>query len=98
MEIAKTIIEQLGGTGRLSVMIGANAFVADTNNVMFGFKGCRKFNKIRITLNGLDLYDVELMKYSPSKLEITKTETVENVYADQMKELIEDRTGLFLSF
>jgi len=98
MEIAKTIIEQLGGTGRLNVMIGATGFVAGEANVMFSFKGSRKFNKIRITLNGLDLYDIEFMKYSPSKLAITKTESVENVYADQLQELIEGRTGLFLSF
>ena len=50
MQVAKTILEQLGGAGRLQVMTGAYNFVAYPNGVSFKFKN-RKVNYVKITLN-----------------------------------------------
>ena len=38
MEVAKTILQQLGGAGRLQLMVGAYNFVAYPNGVAFKFK------------------------------------------------------------
>jgi hypothetical protein len=93
--IAQEIINQIGGVGRLQAMIGANAFVAVDAGVMFKFKGSRKWNCIEIKFNGRDLYDVTF--YKITKLKIAKQETIEDIYNDQLKGLIERHTGLYLS-
>ena len=99
MEIAKNIQTQLGGSGRLSMMIGANNFVAETNGdyLRFRFKGSRKFNMITITLNALDTYDIEFQKYSPSKFTVTTVENFKGAYADMLVSVFEKTTGLYLS-
>ena len=95
MQIAKTIAAQLGGTGRLSVMINARDFVADEAALMFRFSGSRKMNKIRISLNSLDLYDVDF--YKLAKYDCKTVKSIENVYSEDLKRIIEAETGLFLS-
>ena len=69
MEIAKTILQQLGGSGRLAMMTGANNFVALKNGVTFKIKN-RKVNFIKITLNSRDLYDVYFYKLVGTNLKI----------------------------
>ena len=95
MQIAQTIIAQLGGTGRLSAMINARDFVALEDGVMFRFSGNRKINKIRIRLNSLDLYDVEFLKVK--KFDFTVTASESNVYAEDLKKIIEQEIKLYLS-
>ena len=59
---ATEIIKQLGGAGRIKAMVGACNFGTNGNDVSFRFKGSKKANHIKITLNGMDLYDVEFIK------------------------------------
>lgn len=103
MEIGKTILAQLGGTGRLSAMIGAHSFAAGdfgTNKfgASFKFKARSKnaWKAVKIIHNGLDLYDVSFLKMNNKTFEIV-SKTVDNVYCDQLKEIIENETGLCLS-
>lgn len=102
-EVARTIVNQLtrsnNGYGRLEVMLGATNFHFSTEHayVGFKFKMCRKFNYCRITLNARDLYDVEFMKINTRTLETTRTEEHTDMYADGLKDLFEQTTGLYLS-
>lgn|SRR3990167_1305965 len=104
MKPADIILQQIGGSARLKVMIGAKDFFSDNDGqtLSFKFAMCNKASVIKITLNGLDLYDVKFIKpgrlnkktwdVSPSKV----TE-FENVPVENLKQVISDFTGLFLS-
>ena len=60
-EIAGIILQQLGGN-RFKAMTGADNFSAIDNGIIFSIKGCRAINKIKITLNVMDIYDMEFIK------------------------------------
>jgi hypothetical protein len=96
MTIAQTIIAQLGGFGRLNAMIGANGFIDTKNGVSFQFKGCRKFNVAQIKLNGRDLYDVKLLRVTRA-CDIKNEVEHNDIYAEQLRSLIERQTGLYLT-
>ncbi len=111
---AEIILEQIGGSRRLKMFVGAYDFLKDgENTLMFKFKGSRKANYLKITLNSMDLYDMEFMtlvKLSSknvmkwinlSEEELTKKmkknqKTFDNIYFDQLMEIFEQHTGLFL--
>lgn len=58
MQVANTILAQLGGQ-RFIAMTGANSFTGDTNRLIFALpRNPSRINKIEITLNGSDLYDI----------------------------------------
>ena len=99
MEVTKTIIQQLGGTNRLKVMIGAYNFVGSSKEdfLTFRFKAKAKngANYIKIKLTSMDLYDIEFGKIYADKYTIIKKE--EGLYADMLKRIIEDETKLRLS-
>lgn len=92
--IAKTILQQLGGQGRLNMMTGAYNFVALKNGVSFRIKN-PKANFIKITLNSLDLYDVEIGRIRAYKYNVV--EKADGVYSDMLKPIIERVTGMYLS-
>lgn len=96
-EVAQTIAAQMGGTRRLSAMIGANGFMADVDSLKFSFKGCKRANMFRVTLDAMDTYTVEFFKYSPRKATCDVVKSHEMVYADQLVELFEIFTGLYVS-
>ena len=95
MEIAKTILQQLGGSGRLAMMTGANNFVALKNGVTFKIKN-RKVNFIKITLNSRDLYDVYFYKLVGTNLKLISEHN--DIYFDELIPLFEKETGMYLSF
>jgi len=88
-------IRQLGGAGRLKMMVGAENFVGSEKALSFKFTGSEKFSHVRISLNEFDAYGVEFMKIRGTK--ILNTETLDMVYADQLVEVFESKTGLYLS-
>lgn len=94
--VANTILQQLGGSGRISAMLGTKNFVGDENSLMFDFKMCKKAKKVRITLNSMDTYDIEF--YKIRKFEHTVTGDFKGVYCDELKNVFEEFTGLYLSF
>lgn len=106
--IAETTMKYLGGAGRLTAMIGAKNFTCDEKGTLtFTFSGCKKINQVSFELNGLDLYDVRFIKYTAGRMnnktfeyKMPSWETVKelnNVYAEDLKEIFEDVTGLYLS-
>jgi hypothetical protein len=93
-EIASTIVEQLGGTRRLNVMIGAYNFYDLGNGLSFKLKNA-KANYVKIKLNGKDLYDVEVGRIRGTTYKIVAQSN--DLYADQLKGFIENATGMYLS-
>ena len=96
-QVAETIIAQLGGFGRLKAMVGAFNFAKAENYVVFRFKGSRKFNMLKVTLDLDDTYTVEFIKYSPSKSTATTVKKCSMIYCDMLVSLFEDTTGLYLN-
>lgn len=89
-------IRQLGGFGRLKTFVGAKDFVSDGNTLRFRFKGSKVATHLSITLNSLDTYDLKFLKVWGKDVKTVKE--FENIYADQLVEIFEETTGLYLSF
>ena len=92
--IAKEIITQLGGMGKMTAMTGAYNFVSSPNGVSFRIKN-PKANYIKIILNGMDLYDLEVWRIRGDKYTIVADE--KGLYFDMLKPAIEKATGMYLS-
>ena len=111
-DIAVTILQQLGGR-RFVMFTGAKDFTAIKNGLQFKIgRNASKANRVEITLNGADLYDMTFIKYRPfsvrvdhKKMEVKtieeKSETVKvwnDIYCDQLEELFTETTGLYTHF
>lgn len=95
--VAKEILSQMGGAGRLGAMINAKNFAATEKTLSFCFMKSRvnKANYIKITLNGLDLYDIQFIKLT--KYDAVLVSELNNIYANQLKQVFIENTGLELS-
>ena len=97
-EVAKTIYSQIGN--KAFTMMGADHFGSgiedDQAYLQFKIKGCKHYNYIKVTLTPSDTYTVCFLKATP-KRGITKKVPVAGVYFDQLKPVIEERTGLYLT-
>lgn len=109
--VADTILKQLGGGNRLKAMIGARDIFSDDGgkSLVFKFPNRKKSapNYVKITLTPKDLYDIEFgritMKKEPGGFGIKmptykKLKTHKGIYADQLVDLFERTTGLYLHF
>ena len=106
-EVANTILAQMGGTRRLSAMIGIyhvlyakpednGSEIAKGPCVTFKFKGNRKMNFCRITLDeGMDEYVMEISKIYKNDL-LPRFDS-EMLQWDDLVSTFERATGLYLS-
>jgi hypothetical protein len=97
--IAATIIRQLGGGGKLQMMIGLKQLINEPNGVTLVFplpKHRGAVNRVRITLNGKDLYDMEFIRTRGRSQKIVKE--FNDVYAEDIKDRFEEGTGLYIRF
>jgi hypothetical protein len=97
MSIAKTILEQIGGN-KFCAMIGVKQ-LGDTGNglsVKWKAKSKDGSNYLNIELNGLDLYDLKFKRIWGT--DITDKKELNNIYAEDLMDIFEDTTGLFLTF
>jgi len=92
--IAMTILQQLGGMNRLNIMTGAYNFLIVNNGVSFKIKNPRA-NYIKITLTSKDLYNLEIGRIRGDKYTIVYEGA--GLYNDQLKPIIEEKTGMYLS-
>ena len=98
LTVAHTIIQQMGGFGKLKAMVGAYDFTGSDKSVQFSFKGSRKANKCRVVYDyGDDLYIFELWKYNKRTFEIKQVYELKGAYCDMLISLFESETGLYLS-
>ncbi|MDB4431376.1 hypothetical protein N9137_03230 [Pseudomonadales bacterium] len=98
MSIATTIIQQMGGLGKLQAMIAAR-FAEKDNGVYFVFRGSRKVNYCEITIDGTDLYTMTISKRGTRK-GVFYDKVVYNqsgLFSDILKPEFERVTGLYLS-
>lgn len=96
--IANTILQQLGGN-KFIAMTGAKGLAGGSNSLQFHFpKGANKANICRITLQTSDTYMVEFWNYSARTL-TTKNigAPVRDIYADQLRDVFTQHTGLATS-
>ena len=107
MEIANTILEQLGGN-KFIVMTGSKNFVADGNTLRMTLtRNISKANRLYITLNADDTYTMRFFKYTASRFnsktltftdeKIKDIKVVEGVYCDMLRDIFETTTGLYTS-
>ena len=92
-EIAKTIIQQLGGN-KFIAMTGAHTLFAIEKGVTFRlpyFPECR-INFIRIRLNAMDTYDVDYIRVRGESHTIVKED--KGLYFDMLQSAFTEATGL----
>jgi hypothetical protein len=95
--VASTILRQMGGIQRIAMMTGAVQFVTMNDGVQFKFKGSRKANCVRVTLDPSDTYTVEFYRITKRGLDVKTVKTLTGCYCDMLKPLFEETTGLYLS-
>jgi len=91
LELAREILKQLGGH-KFVVMTGARDIVACDNGLQFGFRGCTKTNKCRITLDPMDTYKMEFFRIRAGECKLFAER--EGVYNDMLQGIFTSTTGL----
>ena len=96
---ANTILHQLGGR-RFIAMTGARNIMHDAGALIFSIPARRgmyrmgKVNRVKIALDvGADLYTVTFSNVSKNGQSI-KSDVFEGIYADNLKSLFTEATGL----
>ncbi len=90
------ILKQLGGR-RFLMMTGAKNLVYDNQDLSISMKimrNAKKVTHVKIKLNSLDLYDLTF--YNCGK-ELKIVSEINNIYCDQLQEIFEQHTGLYLT-
>lgn len=97
MQVAATILEQLGGARCLTAMLGAKNFLGSKDALQFRFAAKAKngANSIRVVLAASDTYTVEF--WAIRGVDCRKVDSQDDVYADVLRSVIEYETGLYLS-
>lgn len=94
--VAKTTLAQLGGR-RFSLMTGAKNYVSDGKTLQFDLPRAKSgINRIRITLNPKDLYDIEYgrMTRKAGVPEYKKLGVEKDVYVEDLHKAFNSITGL----
>ncbi len=94
-DVAKTIIDQLGGIGRLQAMTGARDFLFDARSVQFKFKNRKGPNYCKVTLHGDDTYTMEFGRLV--KWDLRNQTIVPHIFCERLIPVFERTTGLALS-
>ncbi len=91
-EIAKTIIEQLGGA-QFVMLTGAKRFVAAERAVLFSIGSNPKHvSRVRVVLEANDTYT---LYFYNSKLDVVALER--DVYCDKLQDIFEQETELYVT-
>lgn len=99
MTVANTILNQLGAR-RFQVMTGAKNFIGETNALSFKLPGGGGFckdgiNFVKITLNAGDTYDILFLRTRGTAIKTVAD--LKDIYADQLRDVFTDKTGLAVS-
>ena len=98
-QIASTIVSQLGGGRKLQMFIGLKQIINYPNGVSLVFpkpKHRGAVNKVKITLNGKDLYDMEFIRFNKNSSKVIQE--FNDVFAEDLRDRFEDGTGLYIRF
>jgi hypothetical protein len=94
MEIATTIMEQLGGR-MFRMMTGAKNFIAIESGLTFKIPRSNNISYVKIILTPMDEYDMFFMKMNKTEIIILKE--VNGLFFDQLQEVFTRETGLYTS-
>ncbi len=99
LQVASTILEQLGGN-RFKAMTGAKNFIFGESesgtHLTFALPRAKnKINRVRITLTPADTYTVEF--FSVRGLDFKTVSNHDDVYCDTLADVFESQTGLYVS-
>lgn len=93
VQIAKTILDQLGGN-RFMVMTGAKNLVAIDAGVRFRVgQNAKGINMVEVRLNGRDLYDMRFGRVVAGAFK--EKAKVDDVWCDMLQEIFTAETGLY---
>ena len=97
MEIAKTILSQLGGN-KFVVMTGVKNLVSDGNALAMHLpRNKSKAKYLRIELNEMDTYTMTFQGENKKTFEFPIIAKHERVYFDMMRDIFTEVTGLYTS-
>lgn len=92
--VATEILNQLGGN-RFATMTGSKHFGAGENSLSMKLsRNKANAQYLTITLNGLDLYDMQFVTIKRS-FEVIVKEERSNVYAEDLQAIFTNITGLY---
>jgi len=105
MTVVQTILGQLGGN-RFIAMTGSKHFTDCGNTLKMTLAGnASKANRLDVTLNGRDTYDMSFYRYIPVKVnkktfevkdeQFIQVAKFDGIYADQLQGLFTEVTGLY---
>tara|TARA_B100000287_G_scaffold413697_1_gene445488 strand:+ start:67 stop:369 length:303 start_codon:yes stop_codon:yes gene_type:complete len=96
LTVAKTILEQLGGN-KFCVMTGAKNLGGTENSLSMKIgRNSSNSNYLKITLNMMDLYDMEFCKLTRMGEKKSVTE-YKNIYNDMLQDQFTAHTGMYTS-
>jgi len=97
-QIALNILDQMGGRGRIATMLGTKRFFSYDDGVAFSFSNKKRSapNQVKITLDPSDTYTMTFLRVSRNG-DFKEKGRFTRIYADQLVEIFERQTGLFLS-
>lgn len=100
-KMAETIIAQMGGHRMLAMVGGFASYSMEeglvTLSIRFMAKARRRINHVEVHLNCADMYDVEFWHINARSAKWNKIERIEDVFADQLRGLFQEITGLATS-
>lgn len=102
-QVACTILQQLGGRVFLA-FTGSHTLISYPNGcAMYLRKNIGKVNRLKITLNGKDLYDVKFFYFranykSDKGYSESNVQEFNDIYFDQLQALFTQVTGLLTKF
>jgi len=95
LDVANTILQQLGGR-KFIAMTGAKDLMGGPDFLAFRVgANPKRVNKVRITLNAHDYYDVEF--FHLRNMKATLLSRVEDVSVDMLRDVFTQNTGLYTS-
>jgi uncharacterized Fe-S cluster-containing protein len=97
LQIAQTIIQQMGGNGRLKIMVGMWNPCVEQNGVSFRFKGSKIANYVKVILEGNDTYTVTFMLINAHKGSCTEVKSFKDAGDVMLQSIFEETTKLRLS-
>jgi len=98
-QVAKTIVQQLGGSSKLHAMLGKKTQMVSFPNALgmkFSNRKTSRGNYVKITLRPDDTYDMEFSSVTKGGLNVKKVKMYSGVMFDQLRPIFEKQTGLRL--
>ena len=91
-QIAKTILQQLGGNKFIAMTGAKNLGHTNKGLQMKIGKNSKGITHVKVTLTSMDTYEVEFIKVRGTNIKVVKK--VKGVYADQLGEIFKKYTGM----